>query len=228
MPSIAEARAHLEQAERGMFPQEEVDRRKAVLRQAMYDAFRIPATRMPKAKEETVPRSEIDAHTTDYCARCGQSPESGVHLHDHPYLPPVPDVQAAVDREVKRQQLGDGAGSFERLAGAMPSRFGGMQTVLVHPNSVDADVKKYEDRSKAREREFDEEVERRCAGVVAECRRRVSEVEAAARQVEARTAARVRAEIGVVMIVCHFLALMLSCSFPDDSTSKRFSLLELD
>ena len=26
--------------------------------------------------------------TTDYCARCGESPDSGTHLHGHDYVPP--------------------------------------------------------------------------------------------------------------------------------------------
>jgi hypothetical protein len=29
-----------------------------------------------------------DARATDYCKRCGESPESGTHLFDHPYQDP--------------------------------------------------------------------------------------------------------------------------------------------
>jgi hypothetical protein len=48
---------------------------------------------------ESAPAEEVtrfppaDAKTTDYCSKCGDSPESGSHLFDHDYEPPKPAAQ---------------------------------------------------------------------------------------------------------------------------------------
>lgn len=42
--------------------------------------------------------------TTDYCARCGESPESGSHLpHGHEYVDPRPDLRGLAERIATRE-----------------------------------------------------------------------------------------------------------------------------